>query len=371
MKIQTTADALRRGMEAIAPVIERRTKVPVLRCIHIDGRTLTGTDLDMWVSVQLPLAERSRGKAVVDHRSLYNLVRHIDRDDEITLSVENGAAKVEFNGAKYSAYHVPPDDFPAEQTIDETHQTAAGNLNVIDAMRSVAFAVSSEETRYHFNGVCLDMNNKGGPVAVSTDGHRLAVKPLAAPVALAKGWQRPIVPRKAVQFLTGQSGEPNMITAAEHAWHWRFDGGMSVRTKLIDGTFPDWRRVMPGDEAEPYLTVDRLKLLKIVRRICAFCTGNGQRSIGIKLIVDPAGVLELSGVRDFDKEQRFVERMDCESPRQTEVTLGFDGHYLIDVLEAYSGCQNITFRSKEPAFEPTRFESPDTDLSVVLMPMRV
>lgn len=369
MKMQTTAGQLVAGLRQFRGIIQKRNTIPVLGMVRFRGGRLTGTDLDRELSVALPTIGTMEGEAVVDYFGLAALAGCIDHDEDLTLTEAEHLATVAFNGSEYRMASCAAGDFPDFRTVEGV-RTAADNLGLIAAMRRVRFAISTEETRYYLNGVAL-LSGPDGAIVVATDGHRLAMMPLDA---MPEGAAGSIIPRDTVQWLCANRREPESIlfdgdagkdaTAANA----RFDlpGGVTLSTKLIDGTYPDVFRVIPR-EPQPMLTMDRERLLRVLKRMREFGSGGGR---GLKLSCD-GEALTLHLVCPFN-HRSAIEKLPVEQDKAKPFEAGFNIDYLISALSELRG-EDVTFAPDrgEATGSPCLITSTDDALRIVQMPMRV
>jgi DNA polymerase-3 subunit beta len=283
---------LRAGLRLFRGIIQRRNTIPVLGTVRFSDGRLTGTDLDMELSVALPTIGKMEGEAAVDWFGLGTLAGCLDPDEEVTVSEDGGLAAVTFNGSDYRMASCAVSDFPDFGAV-EGPLTTTGNLGLVAAMRRIHFAVSFEETRYYLNGIAL-LAGPDGAVLAATDGHRLALMPLAA---MPEGATGAIIPKHAAHWLCSVKREPEACvfagvepgsgTARPRA---RFEfAGMTLSAKLIDGTFPDIFQVIPRDP-QPAFSIDRVRLLRVLMRMREFGAG---RNRGVKL-KGAEGVMTLS-----------------------------------------------------------------------------
>lgn len=365
MTIQMTAGALASGLKLLSGVVEHRVTFPVLGCFELSNGKLFGSNLDVDVEVEVPAS----GKAVlppIEYRGVARLARLIDGDETLTIepaSPAKGRHEVElrFNGSRYQLPHadseLPRLDMPADAVA-----TQAGNLGLLAAMRRVAPFISTEETRYYLNGICLSRGPDGAPCVVATDGHRLAWMPTGA-VAMAEGESDPIIPRDALKVLLAQKAEPGTVQFG--ALRTRFEWpGLRLTAKLIDGTYPDFRRVIPKFETAPALEVElpRGAMLAALRRLSVM---SDVSSRPVKTWFSADG-LQLSMLCDG---QSFEETVALAGPAAEHVS-GFNAGYLIQVLRSFPNAEVIRMYHEEPG-APAMFTADGDALTVVLMPMRV
>ena len=255
--LETTAGALASALKLVTPVI-RKNHLPILLCVKLEERRITATDLD--VTIRAPFAAtKMRGALAVDYRSL-GVVKLLAEDAPVSIVEIKGGALMTFPGGSYDLLTLPASDFPEFQRDGEWESVHGnGATGLPRALAAVRFAISTEETRYYLNGVCLSKKD-GETVVVATDGHRLAWQ--KAHVPWPDRWDGIIVPRVAVDHLVRlkqcdrievlfalETMRPNKegvsvekerpIALRVHA------AGVVLTTKLIDGVYPDWHRVMP------------------------------------------------------------------------------------------------------------------------------
>lgn len=367
-QFETTATALRNAVNAVKPIVERRNTIPILGSILIESGYVRSTNLDMEVRAAFGMADKVKKPFAVDCHQLARLAPHIDDDETITVTDGENLASITFNGSEYRLVQYNGSDFPDFDDLDYGAGEATGNAGILAAMRQVRFAVSNEETRYYLNGICLS-TYLGKPCVVATDGHRAAIAEIPF---LPSGANNSIVPRDLVDYLLSRKAEPERIALVEvqgKAGRIKVDfPGLSVKGKLIDGTYPDFTRVVPKD-AKPVMTFDRAKMLKTLRRMMAFAAQRGMygRPVKMTFATDRSGVdLE---IRDADDGKgREVFSACAIEPQFGGFAVGFNAQYLIDVLSAFTG-ETISMR-EDDAVSPAVFTSLDDALTVVLMPMQ-
>jgi len=259
MKLETTAGMLKAALNAIKPAIERRNTIPILSMVKFDGKTIEGTNLDMWIKVDLP-ARLARGSLCVPFHPLLALIGHVAADQVVTLSGDAEGAVLAFGQSSYEMLALEVDDFPGFDPIDAPVIKVDGDA-MKRAIAYVAPAISTEETRYYLNGVWLE-----GDVAVATDGHRLGSHPLGFSLGDAKG----IVPVGAVRTIMAMPPATSLQIDVAKVRFVVKAPGITLSGKLIDGTFPDWRRVVPTFQNEfSELRADKTVLRQVLARLAA------------------------------------------------------------------------------------------------------
>lgn len=363
MTIQTTAASLNSALRAVSPVVERHATIPILATVRFGDGKVSANNLDMQAEVLLPEVGRGNGAFCAGFHSLAALAKHTAPAEAVTLSEDDHVVTVTFNGSDYGIPSLPASDFPEFRKVDGA-RTLIGNAGLVDAMRRIRFAVSTEETRYYLNGVAIINDHDGKPVAVATDGYRLALTPLAYEIEGAPGR---IIPRRVVDYLCARKGEPEAITFADQPYIKVEYAGLTLSAKTIDGTYPDVFRIIPAD-ATPVFSVDRHKLIPVLRRMESVFA---RRERAVKLtIVD--GELAMSVTHPDYGSGRERLPVECEPGIAAET--GFNISYLIEALSAFRG-DRVTFAvaglASELAGNPCLMTCADDALRIVLMPMRM
>lgn len=368
MKVQTTAGQLRASLRLFRGIVQRRNTIPVLGMVRLANGRMTGTNLDMELSVAVPSIGAMEGAAAIDYFALSLLAGSVDDDEEVTVSEADQLATVKFNGSDYRMSSCAVSDFPEFGAI-EGAATETGNLGLVAAMSRVRFAMSTEETRYYLNGIAL-IDGKGGPMAVATDGHRMAMMPL--PV-MPEGAAGAIIHSNTVHWLCAGKREPDRVVFAgvdNGRPRARFDfAGATFSAKLIDGTFPDILRVIPRDP-RPVFSADRATMLRVLQRMRAFTPGAYH---AVKLTGKGAD-LTLSIV-DKNEGREATEKIGLAGDDAKPFEAGYNPDYLISVLASLRG-ERVTFAVDEGgdnpiAGSPCVITCDDDSLRIVQMPMRV
>lgn len=352
MKLETTASILTKALRQMTAVIESRNTIPILGTVLIDGNAVRGTDMDVELSISIPVA-KAGGSIAIDHRSLFALVRNIPGDDTVTIEGDSSSATVTFPSGRYDLPALSASDWP-ELVVENTTPAAADGDGLKKALSFTSPFISTEETRYYLNGVCLD-----GDVAVATDGHRLGCHPAGD----FRAFDRPIIPRKSVGLLTSLPAAKTIeFSTSKPAASFTFDGA-TLKTKLIDGTFPDWRRVVPRNtDKASVLSVDPVSLSRTMSRITAIM---GRGTAYITLAFDPYGLV-VTGARDGVAIREYVPNVGVTG----EAVIGFQANYVRDVLAVFRGAETVDFTIVDPG-SPMVARGGSDDAFAVLMPTRV
>tara|TARA_Y100000815_G_scaffold219555_1_gene205293 strand:- start:515 stop:1708 length:1194 start_codon:yes stop_codon:yes gene_type:complete len=375
----------------------RTTKVPILRSIRVQANgalSLTATDLNMEIEARCAYSGDEAAPFLIEQPgALAHMLRHADGAD-VAMRPGNGSKEplgIDAGDIAVEAkpeYHV--DDFPVARPITQASFAATLAPAHIDLLRRVAIAMSKEETRYYLNGVYLHRVDEWTVRAVATDGHRLVVASLPL-MDCSDALNGVIVPRDAIHVLTGplaksdgfamrigdvtpRNADSDLAPSTDMT---RFEvettiSGVSVRmtSKLIDGAFPDYTRVIP--QGEPVsITVDAKALRRAVRALSV----SGSRVPVLRLrfhhegvdVETASSVATLSGRMRVAAEGYPVKG----GPRQIEV--GFSGQYLTDLMKVFTGDRIVFGLDQESAASaPVSVSDPaDSGIFAVQMPLRL
>lgn len=366
--LTASRSALTAALKLTADVLERRHTIPILANVLVEdagpGRAaIRMTDLDIEARVELEAGiDAGFTPFTVPGGLLREIVTKLPDKAEIGIDLKPGSpsAAIGAGRSRFSLHVLPASDFPDMSFGDMPYAFSLPAKAFASALSAVAFAISTEETRYYLNGVYLHPV-EGGALLVATDGHRLAKRFVAA--ADAPPFPGIIVPRKTVAVLMKALPADGDIDIACSDQKIRFAWpGVTLTSKLIDGTFPDYRRVIP--EHGPMLVeIEGAALKAAVDRVQVVA---GDRGRAMKFSFS-AGVLTLS-VKNPDSGDG-EETLAYEG--QAEIETGFNAKYVLDVIGHLSG-ETITAAIQD-AGSPAVFraDGDHVDNLIVLMPMLV
>lgn len=372
MKVTIERAALLRALGHVHRVVERRTTIPILANVLIDARdgvlTLKATDLDLEISERAAADVAQPGATTLPAHTLYDIVRKLPEGAQVSLdgSGETGQLTLRSGRARFNLQTLPESDFPDVTSGDFSHRFALTPAELKRLIGKTQFAISSEETRYYLNGIfihALEVDDRPMLRAVATDGHRLARLEMPAPDGCA-GMPGVILPRKAVteaQRLIEDAQGDVTIEVSTNKMRFSF-GDALLTTKLIDGTFPDYARVIPS-ENDKRLTVDRDIFEKAVDRVS---TISSERGRAVKLALAPGKAI--LSVTNPDQGSA-IEEIEADYDG-APLDIGFNARYLLDISQQLDS-DTALFRLADPG-APTLIQDRDGASALyVLMPMRV
>ncbi|MBP0582667.1 DNA polymerase III subunit beta [Labrys sp. LIt4] len=372
MKVTLERTALLKSLGHVHRVVERRNTIPILSNVLIQAQgaslLLKATDLDLEVVESSPADVTMDGGTTVPAHTLYDIVRKLPDGAQVSLEGGGEATQliVRSGRSRFTLQTLPPSDFPdlAAGEFPHNFQLKAADLRKL--IEKTQFAISTEETRYYLNGIylhTLDVEGETRIRAVATDGHRLARVELPAPEG-SSGMPGVILPRKAVGEIQKLMEDAEAIVSVELSQaKVRFTIGPVVLTsKLIDGTFPDYARVIPvgNDKA---LTVERADFTAAVDRVS---TISSERGRAVKLsLADRRLVLTVTNPDSGTATEEIEVDYDA-----APLDIGFNSRYLLDIAAQLDG-DTALLKFADPG-SPTLVQDREGAAALyVLMPMRV
>jgi len=370
--MNTTIDreALLRALSRIQGVIDKRHAMAVLTNVLLEADAgtlcLIASDIEVSLKQKVPAKIDEPGKAAVPARTLFEIVRESTADEVNLSSLENQWVQVSTGKSKFKLMGVSPDEHPGmpaaggNGTEAITVEMSAGDLN--DMIRKTVFSVSTDDTRSNLAGVYLDGSNAASARMVATDGHRLAM--IDRPVTGGEIGTGVILPRKGLaevgKLLPEESTPVKLMLTGNEAQIELGDTLLSMR--LVEGSFPDYRRVIP-DETPRRVKTDRDELLRTLRRVSIL---SSERARGVRFKLSE-GVLEVS-TNNPDMGEASEELPVAYAGDSMEV--GFNARYLLDVLAVFPEGSEVEIGLGDE-LSPGVLQGDDKDYTYVVMPMRI
>lgn len=372
MKLTIERAALLKALGHVQSVVERRNTIPILSNVLLsatrDGVSFSATDLDMEIVDEGAAQVDTPGQITAPAHTLYEIVRKLPEGADVSLSFSGDDPRlvVQAGRSRFNLPVLPAGDFPVM-----SNDGLSGRINVqsddlarlIDKTR---FAISTEETRYYLNGLYVHtVVENGQPLlrCVATDGHRLALAEMPAPEGAA-GAPGVIVPRKTIneaRRLLEDAGESVDLQLSAAKVRFEFNRA-ALTSKVIDGSFPDYVRVIPRDNPRS-MTLDNALFAQAVDRVA---TISAEKSRSVKLAIEP-GRMTLT-VRNMEAGQA-VEELEVDYDGEP-FEIGFNARYLLDVTGQIGG-PTAEFRFADPASPTLVIDPTDDGVKYVLMPLRV
>jgi DNA polymerase-3 subunit beta len=372
MKVTVERAELLRSLSHVHRVVERRNTIPILANVLIRAErsklAFKATDLDLEVIETVAAEVSPGGVTTVPAHMFYEIVRKLPEGTQIVLEASGDRAvlTVRAGRSRFTLQTLPEADFPDIAAGDMTHKFTLGAADLKRLIEKTQFAISTEETRYYLNGIYLHTAGTGQSLmlrAVATDGHRLAQVELPAPAG-AEGMPGVIVPRKTVNEMQRLIEDVNAEIAVELSTSKiRFTlGNVVLTSKLIDGTFPDYGRVIPLGN-DKLLEVEKKEFEQAVDRVSTIASERG-RAVKLSLT---GGRLVLSVTNpDSGSANEELDVVYEADP----IDIGFNSRYLLDIAAQIEG-DTAVLKLADPG-SPTLVQDKDSKGALyVLMPMRV
>lgn len=372
MKLVIERAVLLKALSPIQSVVERRGTIPILANVKLEASggklALTATDMDIAIVEHVAATVDTPGATTVPAHMFYEIVRKLPDGSNIQLSLggKDGKLAITAGQSKFSLAALPTDDFPVMAEGDLAHKFSITPTEMKALLEKTRFAISTEETRYYLNGVYLHAaNNQGAAVlrAVATDGHRLARMEVGLPEG-AEQIPGVIIPRKTINELyklVEEGGEKVEISLSESKIKFAIGDAVLV-SKLIDGTFPDYERVIPTAN-DKIMEVDGKAFSNAVDRVAVITS---EKSRGIKVsLSDSKMTLSASSAEQGTATEELAVSYGADP-----VEIGFNSRYLLDMMSQVEG-ETAQFVFADSA-SPTIVRDPaDVGALYVIMPMRV
>ncbi len=372
MKISIERAVLLKAVSQAQSVVERRNTIPILANVLIEAEdaqvSLRATDLDIEVLDRAPAMVEQAGATTVSAVLLHDIVRKLPDGAlvELTADARTGRLQVRAGRSSFALATLPKEDFPVMASSEYSANFAASAKELRRLFDKAKFAISTEETRYYLNGVYMHVAEAEGGRAlrcVATDGHRLARVDSALPEG-AEAMPGVIVPRKTVGELRKLLEDDEMqIAVSVSETKVRFaTPDITLTSKVIDGTFPDYTRVIPTQNTRK-LEVDAAEFAKAVDRVA---TVSSERSRAVKLALEEDKLtLSVNAPDSGAAEEELIV-----SYADERLEIGFNAKYLLEIASQVDR-ENAVFLFNGSGDPTLMREGDDLSAVYVVMPMRV
>jgi DNA polymerase-3 subunit beta len=370
MKFSISRDSLVRSLNLVAGVVERRQTLPILANVLLvlkeDWLSLTGTDLEVELvgRIQLAVAGEESGEVTVPARKLLDICKSLPEGSDIKFSAKENKVAVRSGSSRFTLSTLPAREFPNVENSIGTHQLTLKQGQLKRLIDRTGFAMAQQDVRYYLNGMLWELDSKQLRV-VATDGHRLAMCTLKDKISVTgEGGVQMILPRKGVlelaRLLVDDEAEIQINIGSNHIR--ATTGDFSFTSKLVDGKFPDYEKVVPRSPTN-ILKGSRQELRQAFTRT-AILSNEKFRGVRLKLT---ANTLDI--VANNPEQEEAEETVPVDYSGET-LEIGFNVSYLLDVLGVLSGDQ-IKLSLADPNSSALLEESDEGDSLYVVMPMRL
>jgi DNA polymerase-3 subunit beta len=369
MKFSVSRDALLRSLNLVAGVVERRQTLPILANVLMvlegDKLSLTGTDLEVELvgRVNLPTAGES-GEVTVPARKLADICKSLPDGSDIKFALGDGKMTVKSGRSRFSLSTLPAQDFPNVEDSIGTHQLKMKQGELKRLIDRTGFAMAQQDVRYYLNGMLWELQKQQLRV-VATDGHRLAMCTLPGKVDVSgEGDTQIILPRKGVlelaRLLMEDAADISIVIGSNHIR--AVTDEFTFTSKLVDGKFPDYQRVLPRSP-DKVMQTSRLELRQAFTRAAIL---SNEKYRGVRLKLDQNNL----DIQANNPEQEEAEESVPVEFSGEPIEIGFNVSYLLDVLGVLSG-ERIKMSLADANSSALLEESEAGDSLYVVMPMRL
>ncbi len=365
MRVVIEKAPLIRALGHLQGVVERRTTIPILDNVLMKagggGLSLAATDMDIQLVEEIAARVETDGTTTVPVRTLYDIARKLGDGSQIELELTKSALAVRSGRSRFSLPTIQADDFPAMAADDLPHRFKMPASDLAALIDQTQFAISTEETRYYLNGIYLHPSN-GCLRSVSTNGHQLARADVDLPEG-AEGMAGVIVPRKTVRELRKLLDGDGEVSVSAGPNRVRFAlPKAAMASKVIDGTFPDYDRVIPTGN-DKVIEVAREEFTAAIDRVATIDVGHTR---AVKLTFGE-GSLVVSA--ENSQTGSATEEMEARYSGE-EMAVGFNSRYLLDIAGQIMG-DSLRFELANSGGPALLRDAAGERAIFVIMPMRV
>lgn len=367
MNIKIDRDTLLKPLSAVSSIVERRHTLPILSNLLLEATenkvTLTATDLEMQISLSMAGTPGGEVATTVSARKLLDICRSLPEQAEITMGIQDNRMQLRAGKSRFNLQTLPAADYPlmAKASGDTGLVLEIAQRHLKKLLKQVEYAMAQQDIRYYLNGLLFEVNGNRLNV-VGTDGHRLSFTSMELPQVYEK--QELILPRKTVLELIkllDDSDDVVRIEVGSNQVNFAFSG-IRLISKVIDGKFPDYTRVIPTGHQNS-LIVDRHTLLQSMQRASIL---SNEKYRGIRMVLGKDSLRLISSNSEQEEAEEELEI----SYAGDALDIGFNVTYMIDVLNNVDS-DTVTFSFADANSSCLVTVPSDVNYKYVVMPMRI
>ena len=371
MKFEISRSDIFKCISHLQGIVDKKNTLPILSNILIEAKdnslTLSSTDMDISIIEKINCNIMEEGSTTINSQIIYDIVRKLNDNSNIEIISNNGKLlTLRADGSRFSLACLPKEDFPIIDMSNEGTTIKINSQVLFKLIDKTKFAISNEETRYFLNGLYFTIfneNNLTNVTLVGTDGHRLAKSSFQIDQNIEE-IPGVIIPKKTInelsKLLSDIDTEIDIVISSNKIIF--YINNLIFISKLIDGSFPDYKRVIPSDNKN-ILEINREKLFSAVDRVSTIANEKSP-VIKFKLLKD---ILNLNTINNENSTATEDLKLRYNGD---EIEIGFNSKYIMDIINNLED-EVIYLSFKDSSSPIIAQEKSDSDLVYVLMPMRV
>lgn len=368
--IKTKRDTLLKPLQIVTGIVERRHTLPILSNVLIQNKDnklsflATDSEIQIETSKEITESKEKNYSFTVSAKKFQDILRTLPTEKEVTLNLQENRLQVKSGKSAFNLQILPAEDFPKISEDTELEVTITVQQKELkNLLHHVQYAIAQQDIRYYLNGLLLlieDTSLKG----IATDGHRLGYMA----INLDKNYEKKeiILPRKTILELEKQlCHEEDPITIEIYKNKVRFVfSDIVIISKVIDGKFPDYKRVVPTDNTKQF-GLDRLLFLQALQRV-SILSNNNEQFRGVRFVIS-SGILQV--ICKNNEQEEATEELDIEYDDEL-IDISFNITYLLELLNNLA-CNTIQCAFKDANSSMLITYQEDEDFKYIVMPMRI
>lgn len=366
MKFTINRDALLKPLQIVSGAVERRSTLPILSNVLIqvsdNSLRITGTDLEVELVSSVSLEDAEAGDITIPAKKLLDIVRSLSEGADVHIEGADDKVVVRSGKSRFTLSSLPAAEFPNIEEFDSEIKLQISQGKLKHLIERTHFSMANQDVRYYLNGMLFEVNDNVLRT-VATDGHRLAMASAQLEQS-ALPHKQVIVPRKGIsELLRLLDGDDSLLELSLGQNHIRVEtGGMTFTSKLLDGRFPDYRRVIPTG-GEQVVIAERDLLRQSCVRVAIL---SNEKFRGVRVVLNDQ---EMCLTANNQEQEKADERVEV-SYNGKAMEIGFNVNYLMDVVNAIEG-QQVKFTLTDENSSALVEDAADDSAVYVIMPMRL
>ncbi|MEM7565101.1 MAG: DNA polymerase III subunit beta [Pseudomonadota bacterium] len=366
MKFSISKLELFPSLQQVVGVVERKQTHEVMYNLLFeasdDSLQMTGTDNEVELQTRIPLIVTEPGKTTIPARKLFDICRSLDDNARLDFEIDTDKAKIRCGKSRFTLATLPVDEFPLIGDLADTVEVSLPQKELETAIKRTSFAMAQQDVRYYLNGLLLQLN-ENELCCVSTDGHRLALHKTEADIETTES-VKAIIPRKAITELSRlMDGSDTRIDLSLNEKHLRIRlGALQMTTKLVEGKFPDYEKVIPLDSSN-IAGVDRELFRQSLTRSAILANETYK---GVRLMLENQSL----GIQTNNpKHEEAEDELEIDYSGDP-IEIAFNVVYLLDVLNAVDS-ESVELNIKDNTSSMVIHPGDAKKSTYVVMPMRL